>query len=246
MVCARSAAVAPHRGPGITANARQPNKVIGVIGVIGVTAVHDPCRSFHSVRRRPIGIDTDARSTSRLLSSARSDDPRPRRPGRARSQRRACRHPIRPGASSHRVFPGQARVPPGFHRRRPPRPTIPTPPFRTPHHSEPSGLHNSCLRARGTTSTSGPNPEHVIPEVTPARLRGAREHSDRPTSDRRLPFPWHNTEKGTSGRGPLFLGMVSGGVLLSHTVAGAVPLALKGLASGFGMGPGVSPSLWPP
>ena len=125
MVCARSAAVAPHRGPGITANARQPNKVIGVIGV---TAVHDPCRSFHSVRRRPIGNDTDARSTSRLLSSARSDDPRPRRPGRARSQRRACRHPIRPGASGHRVFPGQARVPPGV----PPQPPAP------PHHSDPT------------------------------------------------------------------------------------------------------------
>ena len=37
--------------------------------------------------------------------------------------------------------------------------------------------------------------------------------------------------------------MVFGGVLLSHTLAGAVPSALKGLASGFGMGPGVSPSL---
>ena len=40
--------------------------------------------------------------------------------------------------------------------------------------------------------------------------------------------------------------MVFGGVLLSHILAGAVPSALKGLASGFGMGPGVSPSLWPP
>src|SRR5450756_1279259 len=36
---------------------------------------------------------------------------------------------------------------------------------------------------------------------------------------------------------------MSGGVLLSHTVTSAVPSALKGLASGFGMGPGVSPSL---
>src|SRR5690625_2734565 len=35
-------------------------------------------------------------------------------------------------------------------------------------------------------------------------------------------------------------GCVSGGVLLSHPVSGAVPSALKGLASGFGMGPGVS------
>ena len=35
----------------------------------------------------------------------------------------------------------------------------------------------------------------------------------------------------------------SGGVLLSHTLPGAVPSALWVLASGFGMGPGVSPTL---
>jgi len=34
-----------------------------------------------------------------------------------------------------------------------------------------------------------------------------------------------------------------GGVLLSHPVTQAVPSAQTGLASGFGMGPGVSPSL---
>jgi hypothetical protein len=38
-------------------------------------------------------------------------------------------------------------------------------------------------------------------------------------------------------------GMMSGGVLLSHAVARAVPSAQRGLASGFGMGPGVSLSL---
>ena len=38
----------------------------------------------------------------------------------------------------------------------------------------------------------------------------------------------------------------SGGVLVSHSVPAAVPSALKGLTSGFGMGPGVSLSLWPP
>ena len=37
-----------------------------------------------------------------------------------------------------------------------------------------------------------------------------------------------------------------GGVLLSHTVAHAVPSALKGLTSVFGMGTGVSPSPWSP
>ena len=37
-----------------------------------------------------------------------------------------------------------------------------------------------------------------------------------------------------------------GGVLLSHTLTGAVPLPCQVLASGFGMGPGVSPGPWPP
>jgi hypothetical protein len=39
---------------------------------------------------------------------------------------------------------------------------------------------------------------------------------------------------------------MSGGDLLSHAASRAVPSALVGLASGFGMGPGVSPPLWPP
>ena len=39
---------------------------------------------------------------------------------------------------------------------------------------------------------------------------------------------------------------MSGDVLVSHTVPRAVPSALKGLTSGFGMEPGVSLSLWPP
>ena len=43
-----------------------------------------------------------------------------------------------------------------------------------------------------------------------------------------------------------FVEKLSGGVLLSHTVTRAVPSALRGLASGFGMEPGVSLSLWPP
>src|SRR6266498_3272166 len=37
-----------------------------------------------------------------------------------------------------------------------------------------------------------------------------------------------------------------GGDLLSHRVAPAVPSALEDLTSGFGMGPGVTPPLWPP
>src|SRR5688572_12325028 len=42
--------------------------------------------------------------------------------------------------------------------------------------------------------------------------------------------------------GPRLFHVESGGVLLSHTLPGAVPSALEGLASGFGKGPGVSHS----
>ena len=40
--------------------------------------------------------------------------------------------------------------------------------------------------------------------------------------------------------------LILGNVLLSHTVAHAVPSALKGLTSVFGMGTGVSPPPWSP
>jgi hypothetical protein len=43
-----------------------------------------------------------------------------------------------------------------------------------------------------------------------------------------------------------FFGGGIGGVLLSHAVSRAVPSALKGLTSVFGMETGVSPSLSPP
>ena len=46
--------------------------------------------------------------------------------------------------------------------------------------------------------------------------------------------------------GSAFLEEMCGGVLLSREASLAVPSALRGLTSGFGMGPGVSPSLWPP
>jgi len=40
---------------------------------------------------------------------------------------------------------------------------------------------------------------------------------------------------------PGFINIYSGGVLLSHPVAGAVPSTLEGLTSVFGMGTGVTP-----
>src|SRR5690349_18286096 len=45
---------------------------------------------------------------------------------------------------------------------------------------------------------------------------------------------------------PHQIGFDVGGVLLSHTLTSAVPSALEGLASGFGMGPGVPPPPTPP
>ena len=46
--------------------------------------------------------------------------------------------------------------------------------------------------------------------------------------------------------GGLYAKDMSGDVLLSHNLPVAVPSALKGLTSGFGMEPGISLSLWPP
>jgi hypothetical protein len=62
---------------------------------------------------------------------------------------------------------------------------------------------------------------------------------------------WGGAPPGDAGKprtwGPgLSCEVVFGGVLLSHTLSSAVPSALAGLASGFGMGPGVSLPLWPP
>src|SRR3546814_12105491 len=52
--------------------------------------------------------------------------------------------------------------------------------------------------------------------------------------------------KGHPREGGAFTEVLSGDVLLSHSLPVAVPSALRGLTSGFGMGPGVSLSLWPP
>ena len=86
------------------------------------------------------------------------------------------------------------------------------------------------FRARSAANTLSTGKERV-PRDPPAAL----------VRKQRLLRP--ERRKGDLTKRSPFLGCMSGGVLLSHTVAGAVPSALKGLASGFGMGPGVSPSL---
>ena len=40
--------------------------------------------------------------------------------------------------------------------------------------------------------------------------------------------------------------IIPGDILLSHTVTSAVPSALEGLTTVFGMGTGVAPPLWSP
>ena len=54
------------------------------------------------------------------------------------------------------------------------------------------------------------------------------------------------TQRSRPLMGSASLDVMCGGVLLSREASLAVPSALRGLTSGFGMGPGVSPSLWPP
>jgi hypothetical protein len=54
----------------------------------------------------------------------------------------------------------------------------------------------------------------------------------------------HKQKRPIISDGPFYLNL--GNVLLSHTVTHAVPSALKGLTSVFGMGTGVSPSPWSP
>ena len=78
---------------------------------------------------------------------------------------------------------------------------------------------------RGLTAAP-PTPRKAVP---PRRMPESSGH------DRRAP-----SSRGGWGSS---VECLSGGVLLSHTVPSAVPSALKGLASGFGMEPGVSPSL---
>jgi hypothetical protein len=96
--------------------------------------------------------------------------------------------------------------------------------------SRPPADHRQVQDDRTTIGDGVPNGGPAVPESVTANTR---EHPQ-------------NAEEGAPGWGPLLVGVVFGSVLLSHTLAGAVPSALWGLASGFGMGPGVSPTLWLP
>src|SRR5579862_1592985 len=94
---------------------------------------------------------------------------------------------------------------------------------------DPSGSPNSCQHSR-------------LPSGRVITSDATHTSSRRPTAPRHV---GQKTKKADPD-GSAFFEWCSGGVLLSREASLAVPSALKGLTSGFGMGPGVSPSLWPP
>ena len=100
---------------------------------------------------------------------------------------------------------------------------------------------------------SGPDSLHVtdgeeVPLDTWATSTAAQhfdsvEIAGEDAAETELTLPFHGSRLQGDALRERLDAWVSGGVLLSHEVSLAVPSALKGLASGFGMGPGVSPSL---
>ncbi len=179
----------------------------------------------------------------RLAPRSRSRSSRPSRASRAppwRSPSRprpAGRGPVpRRGASPRGAPPARAgrspkerRSPSPEDARPGPRAGRPDPPPREPSRPPPRPWSLS-----GTCSS-------------PSSWRDPRAERQHTVAPRAVNAPRaHHAPGNAKGEGVWalpFWECLSGCVLLSHTVTSAVPSALKGLASGFGMGPGVSPSL---
>ncbi len=128
------------------------------------------------------------------------------------------------------------------------------------HHAPSRRAPRSAVPRTASPRSAPPSlPTRSSPCARTATHRETTGTPECPESTTRTPLTWSSTPSGPStcgsqfrprdaGKatpwwGGLFCGGLSGGVLLSHTVSRAVPSALRGLASGFGMGPGVSPSL---
>lgn len=100
-----------------------------------------------------------------------------------------------------------------------------------------------------------PSPARDRPPPSPDGGKTARAMSGEPGPPRVLPLaglmnvasPPEHYPPNDEGPPKRALNRIClGGDLLSHPVTEAVPSAREGLTSGFGMGPGVSPPLWPP
>jgi hypothetical protein len=103
-----------------------------------------------------------------------------------------------------------------------------------------SNCPTCCDRSSNGRVRTHENPGRYPPGVAQYWMAWIRSGPGR-TNTPGFPLVW-----GCGGVGVVGVVGSSGGVLLSHDLAVAVPSALEGLASGFGMGPGVSPPLWPP
>ncbi len=103
--------------------------------------------------------------------------------------------------------------------------------FRYGTYSQQTNHHHPHLYKPGTTPCG--LPRFPCPSAPPSgpRVRGGKRGTPRE--------PVGARPGGT-------VSCESGGALLSHTLSGAVPSPCRALASGFGMGPGVSPWPWPP
>ena len=95
------------------------------------------------------------------------------------------------------------------------------------------GLIPGADGGSGPVPTALPRPRGSVPDTAAGRLPGVCG----PGRAKAPPHGW---------RGLRFVPLNVGGDLLSHTLPGAVPSALEGLATGFGMGPGVPPPPQPP
>ena len=106
-------------------------------------------------------------------------------------------------------------------------------------HWAPAGVSRRGPRGFWLPSLRGSRPRGGPGEARDAKARRTRE-----TPRRAGVLIWGKPLGACAPRG--FLYVWCGGVLLSHTLSGAVPSPCQALASGFGMGPGVSPGPWPP
>src|ERR1700690_289072 len=104
---------------------------------------------------------------------------------------------------------------------------------------------NAPLSSALATTTAPPGFFLMTMSIFPTSLEDARSGD---TWRQRTPVaidPIGHRQKSPPETGGLFA-FYSGDVLLSHTLARAVPSGLKGLTSVFGMGTGVTPSLQSP
>jgi hypothetical protein len=180
----------------------------------------------------------------------RRPGPPPSAPRRPRLYHRARLHHR---ARQHRTGPGRPRrhghaqhrwsVPGSGPRREPCSGRVPR--RRNGRRPGPARLPRSLLRSSSLMATMAPRLTGRAPGDDPAFSGNSpRRNPAAETSLTETLGPDNAVEAAPCWERPQL--KMSGSVLLSHAVPRAVPSALKGLTSGFGMEPGVSPSPWPP